>query len=260
MWVLARRFTAERRLLIGGVSVGASLTLMLQIAMYPSIRDSFAEVSEGLPDAFTSLIGSADFASPAGFLQAEAYGTMGPILVILVAISMAASGIPGAESSGRMMLLATSSASRRSIALAAALSTTVAITLVVAVYWVTTVAGAALGDLDIGVGRLTAAAISLWLLGMAVGAVAFAVAAATGSRGATLGVASTVAIGSFLAYGLLPLSDDLAWGRRISLWYPYADHEPLVRGFDGSNAIVLLLLALCGLAVGLWGFERRDLR
>ena len=257
--VIARRLLAERRVLVGGVAIGAALTLALQIAMYPSLRDSIGEMSENLPEAFTRLVGSGDFASPEGFLQAEAFGTMGPVLVILVAISAASSGLPIAESSGRMTMLATSSVTRRSIALGAALSILGAVTAVVSVYWVTTVIGSSIGGLDIAIGRLTAASVSLWLLGLAVGAVAFCLGGATGSRGPTVGVASTVAVGSFLVYGLLPLSDRLAWGRRISLWYPYADHQPLSRGFDLSNALILVGVVVLGLVSGLILFDRRDL-
>lgn len=257
--VIARRLLTERRVLVGGVALGAAVTLSLQIAMYPSIRDSVGEMSEGLPEAFTQLIGSNEFASPEGFLQAEAYGTMGPILVIIVAISAASSGLPVAEASGRMTMLATSSVTRRAIAVGAALSILAAVTFVVAIYWATTVIGSAIGDLDIAVSHLTAAAVSLWLLGLAVGAIAFCVGAATGARGPTIGVASTVAVGSFLAYGLLPLSERFAWGRRVSIWYPYADHDPLSRGFDLSNGAVLAMIVAIAFAVGLRLFAQRDL-
>ena len=257
--VIARRLLIERRLLVGGVSFGAALTLALQMAMYPSVRDSFGEMSEGLPEAFVQLMGTSEFASPEGFLQAEAYGTMGPILIIIVAISMVSSGLPGAEASGRMTMLATSSVSRRSIGVGTALSVAAGVTMVAAVYWVATVMGSAVGDLDIGVGRLTAAAFSLWLLGLSVGAVAFFVGGVTGSRGATIGAAATVAVGSFLTYGLLPLSDRFAWGRGVSLWYPYTEHEPLANGVDPVNALVLAGIVVAGTVGGLHFFGRRDL-
>lgn len=257
--VVARRFGAERRTLTLGVAVGAMLTLFLQVAMYPSVRDSVGEMAEDLPEAFTRLIGSSEFASPEGFLQAEAYGSMAPILVILVAVSTAASSLAGTEASGRMALIATSSASRRAIAGGAAASMLGSVTVIVGAYWFASVVGSALGDLDIAVSRLTAAALSLWLLGAAVGAIAFAVGGLTGRRGTALGVATSVAVFSFLAYGLLPLSDDLAGGRYFSLWYPYADHRPLEEGADLLNVAVLAAVALAGLGVGVRGFERRDL-
>jgi len=250
---------AERRLLVLGVAFGASLTLALQVAIYPSLRDSFAEMSEGLPEAFTRLIGSEDFASPEGFLQAEAYGTMAPLLVVLVAISMAGSGIPRAESSGRMMLLATSSVTRRDIAVGAALSVIVAVSKVVAVYGVATILGSEFAGLDIRVDRLLAAAFSLWLLGLAIGAIAFAAAAATGSRAIAIACGSSVTVVSFLNHGLLPLSDSLAPGRYFSLWYPYADPKPLENGFDLASTVVLLAVSVSFFAWGVDRFRRRDL-
>ena len=262
--VIARRLLAERRLLIGGVSVGAALTLALQMAMYPSLRDSLGEMSEGLPDAFVQLIGSSEFASPEGFLQAEAYGTMGPILIVLVAISMASSSLPGAEASGRMAMLATSAVSRRAILAGAASAVAAAVSVVAGVYWVTTLVGSSVAGLDIAVARLAVGQLVgrevLWLLGLSVGAVAVLVGAATGARGATVGVSATVAVGSFLVYGLLPLSDRFAWGRGVSLWYPYAANEPLVRGVDPVHVLILLGVIAAATVAGLLVFDRRDLR
>ena len=131
---------------------------------------------------------------------------------------------------------------------------------VAGVYWVTTLVGSSVAGLDIAVARLSAAALSLWLLGLSVGAVAVLVGAATGARGATVGVSATVAVGSFLVYGLLPLSERFAWGRGVSLWYPYAANEPLVHGVDPVHVLILLGVIAAATVAGLLVFDRRDLR
>lgn len=155
-------------------------------------------------------------------------------------------------------MLATTEPARRVIASGAAAMAS-CVTLVVGAYWFATVVGSSVGGLDISIGRLTAACLSLWSLGLAVGAIAFAAGAASGSRGVALGAGSVVAIGSYLAYTLLPLLDALAPGRYLSLWYPYADHQPLWNGVELTPHVVLLSIAGIAVTLGVHKFQQRDI-
>lgn len=257
--VIANRFGRARRTLTLGVAVGGMLILWLQIAMYPSFRDSFAEMQEGLPAFFEQLVGTGDFASPEGFLQAETFGSMAPILVIIAAVSTAAWSIAGMEQSGQMGLLATTGVERRTIALAGAASMVGSVSIVVLAYWVAATTGSTIGSLDIALGRISAACLGLWALGVAVGATAFAAGAASGRRGTALGAGSVVAIWSYLAYSLFPLADALAPLRYASLWYPYADHQPLWNGVAAGPLLLLLAIATALVAAGVTAFQHRDI-
>lgn len=258
--LLSLRLLRERRLLVWSVAAGGVAVLALQIAVYPSIRDSLDEMSETLPDSFTAMMGTAEFSSPQGFLQAETYGLMAPLLVMIVAVSTGASGVAGSEENGRLTMLATAGISRRAIGVAAATAMVAAVTLVTVAYWCATIGGGIFGDIDIGIAELTAAALSLWALGIAVGGLSFAVATGLGRRGVAVAVSSALAIGSFVAYGLLPLVGGLEWARHISLWFPYAEHQPLWNGFDISSFVILVGIGSAAAAVGITGLERRDLR
>ncbi|GJM39691.1 MAG: hypothetical protein DHS20C19_30580 [Acidimicrobiales bacterium] len=257
--VLALRFARERRVLTAGVALGGMLMLWLQIAVYPSVRDSFAEMSDDLPEFFEQLVGSTEFATPEGFLQAEAFGSMAPILVTVVAVSTAASALAGSERSGRLDLLATTGVARRTIAASAAVSMFAAVSVVVLGYWFAAATGSWVADLGIGLGNLTAACLHLWALGVAIGASGFAAGAITGRRGTALGAGSVVALWSYLAYSLFPLVDSLRFLRYASLWYPYADAQPLWQGVAIAPLLLLLALAAALVTAGVLAFQRRDI-
>lgn len=257
---LLRRLLLDRKRILGWTALGAAASTILQIAFYPSVRDSFADVTDELPEAFFQLIGSDDFSTPEGFLQAESFGTYGPLLVLLVTISIGASSIAGTEHAGFMHLIATSPIPRYRIAVAAFLAMTVSGLIITFAIWFAIYVAGPVGDIDIAASRLTAASISLLLLGLAGGALSFGIGAATGKRGLAVGITAAVFLVSFLTYGLFPLADGLVDGRYVSLWYPYAENAPLENGLRFSHVIGLIaFITICAIG-GLVGFGRRDLQ
>jgi ABC-2 type transport system permease protein len=257
---LLRRLILDRRRILGWTALGAAGSTILQIAFYPSVRDSFADMTDALPEAFFQLIGSDDFSSPEGFLQAESFGTYGPLLVLLVTISVGASSLAGTEQAGFMHLIATSPIPRSRIALAGFLAMAISGLIVTSAIWLAIFLAGPIGDIDIATSRLTAASTSLLLLGLAGGALSFGIGGATGKRGLAVGITSGVVLLSFLTYGLFPLADSLADGRYVSLWYPYAENTPLENGLRFSHVLGLVtFIAICT-AGGVMGFGRRDLQ
>jgi hypothetical protein len=65
---------------------------------------------------------------------------------------------------------------------------------------------------------------------LALGALAFAVGAATGRKGLALGISAGVAVFAYLASGFFPQVEGLEWGlewtREVSLWHWYLGGEP----------------------------------
>ena len=62
------------------------------------------------------------------------------------------------------------------------------------------------------------------------------------------------------AHPHLPLVGGIAWLKYLSPFYYYAGHDPLRRGIDAVDLVVLGALALVLTALGTAAFERRDLR
>ena len=126
--------------------------------------------------------------------------------------------------------------------------------------WVGTLCGVAIGGGGISVGHITAFAVSLAFFGFAVGALALALAAGTGRRSLANGVAAGVGILGWLIYGFAPLVSALGWLKYLSLFYYYAEHDPLTRGVGIVDLVVLAAFTLAMTAIAMVAIERRDLR
>lgn len=233
--------------------------------MYPSIEKSagvMQDYLENMPEAFTNMfVGEGgDFTSPMGFIDAELFSFMGPIVLIVFAIALAVRQIAGEEEGGTLGLLLSYPVSRGFLLLEKLAVTVVGVAGISFVTFVALVLGVRMGGADLGVGAMAAAMTSLFLLTLAVAAIAFAVGAATGNRGAAMGVAAAVAAGSYLLNALAPLVESLEPLQKASLFYYYGGVQPLREGLQAGNVAVLLGVTLVAVAASYVLFARRDVR
>lgn len=159
-----------------------STTVVLLVALYaslwPSIRDqpSVTELMDRMPEALRSLLAAADMSTPVGYVQTELLGLTGPLLVILFAVVMGASGIAGEEDRRRLDLLLANPVSRTRVLVEKMAAMAVSTVVLVAAMGLALVAGGVLVGLDLRVGNVAAAMLHLSLNGISVGGVAVAVA------------------------------------------------------------------------------------
>ncbi len=233
--------------------------------MYPSVKKSagvMEDYLENMPEAFTNMfVGEGgDFTSPMGFIDAELFSFMGPIILIVFGIALAVRQIAGEEEGGTLGLLLSYPLSRALVFVEKLAVTVVGVAGISFVAFVALVLGVRMGGADLGVGTMAAAMTSLFLLTLAVAAIAFAVGAATGNRGAAMGVATVVAAGSYLLNALAPLVESLEPLQKASLFYYYGGVQPLREGLRAGNVAVLLGVTLIAVAVSYALFARRDVR
>jgi ABC-2 type transport system permease protein len=233
--------------------------------MYPSVEKSagvMQDYLENMPEAFTSMfVGEGgDFTSPMGFIDAELFSFMGPIVLIVFGIALAVRQIAGEEEGGTLGLLLSYPVSRGRLFVEKLAVTVVGVAGISFVTFVALVLGVRLGGADLGLGTMAAATTSLFLLTLAVAAIAFAVGAATGNRGAAMGVATVVAAGSYLLNALAPLVESLEPLQKASLFYYYGGVQPLREGLRAGNVVALLGVTLVVLVVSSVLFARRDVR
>ena len=112
----------------------------------------------------------------------------------------------------------------------------------------------------IAAGNLAALALHLAAFGWATGALALAIAGATGRRAVASGGAAAFSVLGFLINGFAPLVDAIAWLRYLSPFHYYAGHDPIGRGADLGDLAILCASALVLTAVAVAAFGRRDLR
>ena len=76
-------------------------------AFYPSITEGAAQLQsymDNLPEAIRNLIG-VDYTSPAGYLRAELFALLGPILFLVYAVGAGARAVAGEEETRSLDLL-----------------------------------------------------------------------------------------------------------------------------------------------------------
>jgi beta-exotoxin I transport system permease protein len=254
-------FTFALRLrLRSTVSAAAALVAVLLIvgALFPAVGDSIGKLN--LPKGVADLLGGADYGTITGWYRSEIASFYGPLLISAVAIAGAVSSTAGEEEDHILALVLAQPVSRARLVAAKGAAVAAAVAAVAAAAWLGLIAGVAAGGGGISVQHLAAFCVHLAFFGVAIGAVALAVGAATGRRALATEVAAAVAIGGWLINGFAPLVDSIAWLRFLSPFYYYASHDPLTRGIDVVDLVVLAAIAAAATTVAIAGFARRDLR
>jgi ABC-2 type transport system permease protein len=244
-------------------AIGAAVLPIWLALMFPSMEKSAADVQayvDAMPEAFAKMFlgEGVSFASPVGFIDAELFSFMGPIVLMVFAITLAVRQIAGEEENGTLALLLAYPVTRGRLLLQKAAVVAVAVLGLTVVVFVALVAGVTAAGVDLGVREMLEAHVSLYLLTLAVAMVSFAVGAATGSRAAAAGAGTVLAAGSYLLNALAPLASATEPLQKVSLFYYYGGTQPLYKGLEAGNAAVLLAVAAASLAAAYAGFARRD--
>jgi ABC-2 type transport system permease protein len=248
---------ARRSLLAWAVGIAA--VAVMYAAFYPSMNTpEMAGAMESYPEGLRTALNLDDLTSPAGYLGGTVFGILGPVLLILFATGFGARAIAGDEENGVLDLILAYPVSRVRVALERFAALVAAVLIVGGAVLVALLAIAGPAELSISAGNFTGATLQLALLGLCFGALAFAIGAATGRRGAVLAVTGIVAVLTYFANTLAPQVAALAWLQDLSPFHYYAGGQPLRNGLQAGDAAILLLVAVVLLAAGTVVFNRRD--
>jgi ABC-2 type transport system permease protein len=202
---------------------------------------------------------SGDVNTLTGFLHIELFSMILPALLVVLMAGMGSGFTAGEESKGTIDVLLSYPISRRRLVLEKALAVFIAGVVAVAATWLSGVAGAALSSSPLAADNLAAACLMLLLLSLVYGSLALAISAATGNRGAAIGVAVGLLVVTYLIDGLATIVDGLNTIRWVSPFKYYMGNDPLRNGVNLGDAAVLAGLTVVFLAVSLVAFDRRDL-
>jgi ABC-2 type transport system permease protein len=260
---LARRGLLDHRRALAGWCLGVIGYTSLLASIFPSFRGSpdLQKLVERYPDALKQLFGISHggIATGPGYLDAELFSLMLPLLVLVLAIGSGARAFAGEEDAGRLELLLSYPVRRRDAVLAkgAALAGEVAIFCTVAFGSLAVLS--VIADLGLATGRLAEAVFSLAVLGLLYGWLALAIGAAVPSKVLALGVSAGFAAASYLVGGLHALA---GWLNPLRVLSPFwlVGQSPLQGGVDWWGILVVLAAALAALVAGALLVERRDLQ
>jgi ABC-2 type transport system permease protein len=260
---LFRRGVRDHRRALTGWCVGVVGYVALIASIFPSIESSpqLNELIQSYPDVLKSLFGitgSGSITSGAGFLDAELFSFMLPLLVLVLAISSGARTLAGEEDAGRLELVLSYPIRRRSAVVAKGLAILAEVLLVCVAAIAAILVFDVLVGLDLSLTHLAGAFFWLVALGLFYGWLALAVGAAYPSRALALGIAAGTAAVGYLVGGLHGLAGWLDPFRFISPFW-LVGQSPLQGGTDAMGVVVVLVAAIVILGAGALLVERRDL-
>jgi ABC-2 type transport system permease protein len=249
------------RLRLGG-TVSAAIGLVAVMAavgaLFPAVGHTIGKLD--VPQSVDNLLGGANYGTVAGWFRSEIAVIYGPLVIGALAITGASTTTAGEEEAGILALVLAYPIRRARLILGKAVAIAGVVLVIAIATWAGLIIGVALAGGGITLGDMTALCVQLAFFGLAVGALAIALAAATGRRALATGVAAGVAILSWLVNSFAPLVSGLSWLKYLSLFYYYAGHDPLTRGVDVVGLIVLAAVTAVLIAIALVTIDRRDLR
>lgn len=245
-----------------GWGLGLVLMGVLQLSVYPSVAKSSANMQafvDEWPEAFRQAFNLDAYTTGAGFLNAEMFSMMVPLVLIAVATTGAAAATAGEEERGTADLLLSMPISRGRVMLAKVLATVLALAAVAVATFLTILIGAPLVGLDVSAAYLASAVLMVVLLAMVFGAITLALATVTGRRTVALGSGVGLALTAFLLNALAPMASWLEPWQKASPFRWALGENPLVNGIDVPMAALMLGLATMLVVVAWFAYERKDI-
>ncbi len=242
---------------LGSIALGMYVTLF-----YPTIRDAtgFADFLEQLPDAIQALIGDVEtYTTAEGFLNAEVFSFMGPMVFGIFAITAGMGAIAGEEESHTLDQLLANPVSRMSVLLQKIGAMLTGLLGISVALWVGLVGGSKIAGFDLSVSGTAQAILSLYVLGAVLGLIALSLGASTGRKSLAGGIAAAVGVVGFLLDTFLSVVELLEPARFISVFYYFNNNDVILNGINPVHFLVLIATAAVAILVAIWKFERRDL-
>ena len=258
--VFTKSLWDARRSLLGWTLAVAAVGCMYA-GFWPTVNTpEMAKALSAFPQNVLEIFNYTDMTTAAGYLGGSVYGLLIPLLVTVFMVAAGTRAIAGDEDAGTLDLTLAHPVGRLRLALQRFAAITLGLVAVIAVLFLAMLAIRQLAQLDtVPIGNLAAMNLQLVLFGLCFGALAFAVGAATGSKGLALGVAAGLAVLTYLANSVFPQANALTWTRKFSPWYWYMGNHPLVNGLQVGNCLLLLATTAVLVALGTLRFTRRDI-
>jgi ABC-2 type transport system permease protein len=250
----------RRSLLLWALSIAALVVLV--VSVYPSIRNqsSLNSIYGDLSPAAQTLLGGSDLTSATGYLSTQLFAFFLPAVLLVFAIGRGAGAVAGEEEHHTLDLLLAQPMRRRWLYLQKAASVVTGIGLLIVATWAPLIALDSTVGFHLPVAHLTATCVQLGLFCAALALSAQAIAATSGRR--VMGIATTTGyvVTSYVVYGISASVHWVADLRPLTLWRWYLSNNPLSAGAGAAEIATLCAVCLIALAVGVSGFQRRDLR
>ena len=242
-------------------SVGIGLLTIVVLSVWPSVRGEYQTLVKDYPEALLAFFGidKGGVGTAEGYLQAELFGFMVPLMLIAYMIAGGSAATAAEREAGTLELLLAQPVSRARVLADKYLALCASLGLITAVYTVVLIAGSNAFELHVRVSGLVAATLMAYVLALLFGAVAVLVGCLTGHRALAAGVASGAALAAYLLTSLAALVEGLQPLRPLSPFWWYSGNDPLRQGLDLLHVGLLVGATLVCVAAAVVAFDRRDL-
>lgn len=244
-------------------ALGVIAIISVQLSVYPTIRDSQAEVgniADAFPEAFQKIFRMQDYTSEIGYLSTELFTATLPLIFLAIAVTWGARLTTEEEDGHTADVFFSLPITRTSYTATRFVTVAVVLACVALALLVSLLIGTALLDFSVPMDRFLAGAWILFGLGAVFTSLAAAIGALTGRRGIALGVAVTLAIGFFVLYSLAPLVESIDATTPFNPLQWTIGSQPLLNGFDLGYSLVIVAVTAVMVALTFVGFRRRDIK
>ena len=165
-------------------SVGIGLLAVAVLSVWPSVRDEYQKLVQSYPEGLLALFGieKGGVGSATGYLQAELFGLMVPLMLIAYMIAAGSAATAGERDKGTLEFLLSQPVSRTRVLLEKSLGLGTALTTITIAFAVVLVVFTRVFEIHVAAPKLLAATVSAFLLALLFGAIALLAGTITGHR------------------------------------------------------------------------------
>jgi ABC-2 type transport system permease protein len=251
----------RKSLLYWGIGLIAMAVIMAFV--YPTIKNmpSINQYLSELPESVKEMFGPGiiDYGTPTGYFGTELFSFMVPLLLLVFGIGFGAKAIAGDEEKGTLGFLLTNPVPRWRVVVDKFGVLIISMILLGFLFW----AGLAICimglGIDLSLSKLAEATLGAVALALVFSALSFLVGCIKGNKGMTMGIASGLAVLTYLLNTLGGMVSGLKDYRFLSPFYHYMEPNTLANGLSPAHILVLLGLVIVFFAFSIPAFIRRDI-
>ncbi|GAB4084842.1 hypothetical protein GCM10028784_14720 [Myceligenerans cantabricum] len=255
--IAAHAFAAQVKLLAIFAFYAIVMGLVIGLLWEP-LQDAFS--SFDIPPTLMEILPGSDLTTAAGWANAELLSMVAPGGIIALAVISGLRATAAEEEAKTLGMSLSAPVTRTRFLTAKAVAVSGYVVIMGAMVYLGLVTADVTGSLDLSEAGMVAAAVHTTFLGLLFAAITIAAGVVTGRRKPSMGIAAGIAGLSFAVASFFPLSDSLADWAKLSPWYHYNAHNPLVEGVDPTSILVLTIATIAVGAVAFIQFPRRELR
>ena len=242
-----------RGVVMWGVAVGLYVGVM--IIAYPSLEGELD--LDMYPEAFRNAFGITDMGTVGGFLGAQFFNYIGPLVLSFFPILVLSAVIAGAEERGTIDVLLGKPLSRWQLIVGSFVTVAISLLSILTILTLFTWLSATLADVDLSFGVALEGALSLWPISLFFGGLALLCSAIFRQRILAIAVPAAVLFGMYLLDVVGGLAEDAEALQSISAFHYYS--SGITESIDWTNFVGLVLAALVLTGLAVLAFRRRDI-